>query len=755
MMEKPERPSFWGGLLRSRSLAKRVPKLGRDHSRRVSEGDGILSQRRRTVSGNESYRARSASRHRMSEPVPEMTPAIITVKNGQSRCAGDEDSSVPSIVSHSVTLTPLTRWPPTGLSNREELPHQDAMEIIARGAPAHKGRKRSIPHASDEFYALYATTSGNRSGRADGMTLHDAMAQLMTMRMHGQGHASHPWETLEQPSYCFYFGKRPGTITLNQWATMASVIPPKIALRDSGVEPRPVDLEQIFRRLKELQAGLEDDNESLLQILYPHKTLDRQITDLIMVLSRHDWIDFTEPKNQVVTRFIFDTSEENQEQYTKFFHQLLLSLELEMRIHSQQHGDWAKEKLLHQIPPTIKWNLALARRWRENVRVESYDITPDQVKLRYKLKKRQVKQLKRFAQIMKWPNLKQTVEHLNQRDEEFTLDTISSDAFAFFSGLVLPGPTLTFLIMNTLIDVDPDEATDELALLSHMHPHCGFQYRNSHTYWSASCIVGKVIAPTCRSVAGWVGPGRPTPDLGRSQIARIRTRQAKQRMEREDVESIAERSDPLGPDADSYPVHEYKLPLLDHDGGTVDTIRVELLNLKPVATTVRDGESLDKVVPRIFDATVQFAVDGVSWPLRLMYDVSFISAWPCTEGPHALFYDYVHQAVRVDELLRIRNWGGLHTGNDRSGNNSERSSPAPEMLKSGVSEYDDEKVLVVDALGVRDNEVLARAWCSHWGLSAVVADIKKCCMACAIREAYAATLTVVILVEDQVNEDDE
>ncbi|KAJ2975939.1 hypothetical protein NUW58_g8216 [Xylaria curta] len=57
------------------------------------------------------------------------------------------------------------------------------------------------------------------------------------------------------------------------------------------------------------------------------------------------------------------------------------------------------------------------------------------------------------------------------------------------------------------------------------------------------------------------------------------------------------------------------------------------------------------------------------------------------------------------------------------------------------------------AFGVRDNEVLARAWCAHWGLNAVVADISKTCMACAIREAYAATLTVVILIEEQADMD--
>ena len=47
--------------------------------------------------------------------------------------------------------------------------------------------------------------------------------------------------------------------------------------------------------------------------------------------------------------------------------------------------------------------------------------------------------LKRFAQMMKWPNLTETLNSLKRRDADGNLDTISSDALAFFSGLVLPG----------------------------------------------------------------------------------------------------------------------------------------------------------------------------------------------------------------------------------------------------------------------------------------------------------------------------
>ena len=137
---------------------------------------------------------------------------------------------------------------------------------------------------------------------------------------------------------------------------------------------------------------------SLEKHFNPHRTLDKQITDLILVLSRPDWIDLTNPRNQVVTRFIFECGggeeeeaagderqqtqqqgkRQHEERYRKFFHQLLLSLELELRIQSRQHGDWAKEKLLMQIPPSIQWNLALARRWRQNVRVDAFGKTSDQ-----------------------------------------------------------------------------------------------------------------------------------------------------------------------------------------------------------------------------------------------------------------------------------------------------------------------------------------------------------------------------------------
>ena len=73
----------------------------------------------------------------------------------------------------------------------------------------------------------------------------------------------------------------------------------------------------------------------------------------------------------------------------------------------------------------------------------------------------------------------------------------------------------------------------------------------------------------------------------------------------------------------------------------------------------------------------------------------------------------------------------------------QNTSPLPELQGMAL----DDEVLVIEALGVSDNEVFARAWCSQRGCSAVIANMKDTCMACAIREAYAANVHVVIATE--------
>lgn len=253
--------------------------------------------------------------------------------------------------------------------------------------------------------------------------------------------------------------------------------------------------------------------------------------------------------------------------------------------------------------------------------------------------------------------------------------------------------------MCTLIDVDPNEDTDKIAALSVLQPHRGFQYLNTFTYWPATTIVGKVLAPTARSIAGWVGPCKPTEHLDGSQNVKIRShRRLPQRMRADDMALMSGGTDPLGPPADLYPVQDYALvpPELDRP---VTSIKLTQLAFKAINPT--DSE-----------AAFRFSYKGTPIDLRLKYDVWFISAFPCSEGPHPLFLDYTHRLIRVDEIMHIQNWGGLH-------DDPKAGQPPAEDIE------DREKVLAIEAYGARDNEVFARAWCAHWGLSAVVADIRR------------------------------
>jgi hypothetical protein len=260
------------------------------------------------------------------------------------------------------------------------------MELIASGTPVFKGHRRSIAHASEEYYHLYATCEGISGVGSDRGEQPYEPFNAWTMNLQGPGEARHPWETLEQPSMGFYIGNEPGTITLSHWLTLSGKPAPVIELRDPGVRARDVELSVVLERLIYLEKRFEEDYEDLMyknlytnllkdpdRLSRPHKTMEKQITDLIMVLSRKDWIDFSKPENQIVAKFFANGPYTDNGRYQLFFHQLLLSMELYLRIHSKQHAPEPKEKLLAQLPPCIVWDLALARKWRECMSIEKFN----------------------------------------------------------------------------------------------------------------------------------------------------------------------------------------------------------------------------------------------------------------------------------------------------------------------------------------------------------------------------------------------
>lgn len=120
---------------------------------------------------------------------------------------------------------------------------------------------------------------------------------------------------------------------------------------------------------KNLYSNLLRDPEKFKN---PHKRIENQIADLILVLSRPHWVDFSLPQNQVVAKFFATASYADQGTYKLFFHQLLLSMELYHRIHSKHFTDHEKQTLISQLPPRISWNLAVARKWKECIKIEKF-----------------------------------------------------------------------------------------------------------------------------------------------------------------------------------------------------------------------------------------------------------------------------------------------------------------------------------------------------------------------------------------------
>jgi hypothetical protein len=365
----------------------------------------------------------------------------------------------------------------------------------------------------------------------------------------------------------------------------------------------------------------------------PHYAMEQQIADLITVLGYGDWVDFSSPKNHVVAKF-FDSQDPARKQ--QFFHQLLLSVELYLRIQCEDHTDAAKRKVIEQLPPKIAWDLAVAQRWLDNMSITREHTTSRHSTFSFELinKDRQKDAIRKFARLLKWPNIDELFYVLEERDrDEKAVEDRSADTMSWFTGVVLPGPTLPWLLMNSVIDCDQDTG-EALKYLTHMHPASGFQYR-ANTYWSYQCIIGKVLGASrgVRQIAGWIGPCNYTPDLKRTECVRVRQQKVVEpEVTRIDVEKMSVRTEPLGPEDDSYPVNDYDLIVPDTVDVT-DLIRVEKLSFQ----IVKDHSSSSRMgadAPLLFDAAIVFACGGESWPMRLKYNVDFLSAYPCVGGPH-------------------------------------------------------------------------------------------------------------------------
>jgi hypothetical protein len=605
-------------------------------------------------------------------------------------------------------------------------------------------------------------------------------------------------------------------------------------------------------------------------------SLKVQIMALIQTLTNKVWLDFSKVRWRIKLGQILwgdsiatgTAEEEDGAEYEEWkasakeservwlLLQILLACELLVRIDSvlsddenmdQRHGivqsnqllPESKEQLLRRFHEAggakVQWDILLARRWLENIRIVEMDAklppveterekssflappsrwftfqqplpepsappTPDAQHITDALllprhTRRQVGGLLHFARKIRWPNVDALAQQAiarapttpassiydtpplagspismhstnsyfpgpvpprSKRLRELASDvptlhkkkssilTAPSDlgcggwlSRSYLTGLVLPGEGLGHLIMSTLLENDP-AAVEVLGYNANLYG--GLQYMGK-TWWSRYCIVGRVMAG-CDGVeeeCGWVGPV-----MGSGVVV-------EGEKENQTVGQIPDGWIDVitSPHLDSKTPRALEPKLIGICGDVrgkgwkqgTELKRHQFVKAKEAAAAMTADKLVEVQVKGLFftlmeqqteddtdgdfqsyDAAVYFLVglqlgEKKLHVLDLRYDVSFVAAWPCnsTGDGHLLHESFEYINLRIEELEEFK------------------------------FEEAEEKVVVVGAWNP-GQRVFIYAWCAQRGRSAVVATRGRSCSSCAIREAFATRLGVVVVV---------
>lgn len=635
------------------------------------------------------------------------------------------------------TATPPSRapitWPPHGLTASSVLNVDEAASLIAQGAVHFRGFSKSAHHAADpnaHFFPLLGLEDGQRILEAGPSA--ETLGDCASFSLDESLDAPEIWNTLEQPSMTLCFGRYAGTMTFSRYIGAKNDPAPQVN-RSTKILLRRMEILQIFERLRFLQdaRGVPfEPSEQEAAYLYDqlifdpesnsmNGTLERDIGLLSTFLEDPNWTDFSDGGKQFVAIHFALEGGEYDLQAEAFFHQILLSTELDRRISLQRvYTSHGTEQWMTTLSRKVAWSVAISRRFFQNLAFESGNdrsLVPQN-------KNSQLERVLNVGYALKWPSMdKMETRKIEEHGSKRLRCDWTVPSATFLYGTIPPGPAALWMVLSCLLDCDPAHRIT-LDSLSSMHPQSGLQFEEN-TYWYWECIVGKVLGAMegVHCTAGWIGPCISSTDLKSVEYVRVYQDRAPERMKKRDLRTLANRSDPLGSLDSSYPVSNFHL-VLPSFATAMDTVRVEKLALK-----VRDGNQ-GNGSPTVVkhEVGIEFANNDDSHTILLQFDVSFVAAAACWAGPHVLSYEYSYKFARVGKLL-------------------ESCSAREAIGLSNSVEIAEDTVLVIEAYGAADNAVLARAWCSYLGLSAVVADLKHTCLACAIREAYAACIVVAII----------
>ena len=112
---------------------------------------------------------------------------------------------------------------------------------------------------------------------------------------------------------------------------------------------------------------------------------------------------------------------------------------------------------------------------------------------------------------------------------------------------------------------------------------------------------------------------------------------------------------------------------------------------------------------------------------------------------HVIHKSYLHKIVPVNDVLDPDFIFPFATYTSRSATRLS-SLPLDEENEVNATSNDKKAVLVLDARGSSDLQILARAWCAEKGYNAITGRADRTCLACCVREARGLGVHVVIRV---------
>lgn len=407
--------------------------------------------------------------------------------------------------------------------------------------------------------------------------------------------------------------------------------------------------------------------------------------------------------------------------------------------------------------------------------------------------KLQIDGLARFAQVIGWPNVESlktavssklldspaSLEHIfsspvpaGEHDDEtpagpakLERDSTEIECFhlqrasdqqpggwlsrTWLSGLVLPGRATAELLMLCLLENDSSAAAK---LQNKAFPHTGFVL-DGRSWWYKSSVAGRVLAPSegGSQSMGWIATPKIQPHSSDGQAmdncwiaVAVRARPARRDGLRiHDGPQVSEDSNPLGIGQGKIFGNEFVMVTdqkLDH----LPEIDIHLTEF------LVDCQAQSGTGVRTGPGSLTFNWRSPEDPseqmrrVRLRHDVYFVTAHPCLL-PHGhtissadrehLDLHHLHPTERLPAHP-------LHTTYKFQ---AKSLLDLPATIPPNLTKRDGE-VLIVDARWRADRDIFARAWCAEIGLNALVARVGRTCLSCAIREAKALEIGVVIRV---------